>query len=149
MTRISDIQSLVCERYGVSRNKLLGDSQSKKVYRARQIGFWLCREITHHSHPTIGRFFNRDHTTVMHGVARIEEMRMADSSFACELDELLALFGPTRFEKEIAATVLERAKAFALAEVERVFAELGCKSQPVENSCRRYPQIVVIQDEAA
>ena len=43
---------------------------------------YLAKQLTQRSLPEIGRKFgNRDHTTVMHAVRRIEELRAADSSF--------------------------------------------------------------------
>jgi chromosomal replication initiator protein len=50
---------------------------------------WLAKQMTSRSLPEIGRKFGgRDHTTVMHGVRRIEELRSADSQLSDELEML-------------------------------------------------------------
>ena len=50
---------------------------------------YLAKHMTTRSLPDIGRRFgNRDHTTVMHGVRRIEELRVHDSQIADDLELL-------------------------------------------------------------
>jgi chromosomal replication initiator protein len=48
--------------------------RDKHVVRARHVAMFLCRELTTHSLPAIGRSFGmRDHTTVMHALRRVQE----------------------------------------------------------------------------
>ena len=50
---------------------------------------YLCKRLTTRSLPEIGRQFGgRDHTTVMHGVRRIEELTATDSQLAEEVERL-------------------------------------------------------------
>ncbi len=50
---------------------------------------FLCKQLTSRSLPEIGRRFGgRDHTTVMHGVRRIEELRSSDGQIAEDLELL-------------------------------------------------------------
>ena len=57
--------------------------------RPRQIAMYLCKQLTTRSLPEIGRRFGgRDHTTVMHGVRRIEDLRIQDSQISDDLDML-------------------------------------------------------------
>lgn len=57
--------------------------------RPRQVAMYLSKQMTSRSLPEIGRRFGgRDHTTVMHGVKRIEELKSADSQIADDLELL-------------------------------------------------------------
>ena len=57
--------------------------------RPRQIAMYLAKHMTNRSLPEIGRRFGgRDHTTVMHGVRRIEELKTLDSQIADDLELL-------------------------------------------------------------
>ena len=50
---------------------------------------YLCKQLTSRSLPEIGRHFGgRDHTTVMHGVRRIEELRVSDGQIAEDVENL-------------------------------------------------------------
>jgi chromosomal replication initiation ATPase DnaA len=50
------------------------------VVRARQEAMWRCCRETGHSTTSVGRFFNRDHTTVVHAVQKIEKMQKLGKS---------------------------------------------------------------------
>lgn len=65
--------------FGVKVEDLLGVSRSKKINRARQIAMYLCRKLTGASLIEIARAFNRkDHSTVIHGIRKVEEERKRD-----------------------------------------------------------------------
>ena len=56
--------------------------RARAVARPRQVAMYLAKQLTSRSLPEIGRKFgNRDHTTVMHAVRRVEELRTDDNSF--------------------------------------------------------------------
>ena len=60
--------------------------------RPRQIAMYLAKQLTSRSLPEIGRKFGgRDHTTVMHAVKKIEELRQTDLSFSEDVDLLRRL----------------------------------------------------------
>jgi hypothetical protein len=67
--------------HGISREELLSPNRTLRVVRIRQLAMWRCRQAGV-SLPTIGRYFgNRDHTTVMHAVRKIEaEMKAEEAS---------------------------------------------------------------------
>jgi chromosomal replication initiator protein len=59
------------------------------VARPRQVAMYLAKQLTSRSLPEIGRKFgNRDHTTVMHAVRKIEELRSTDSSMSEDIELL-------------------------------------------------------------
>jgi hypothetical protein len=64
---LSDVVSYVAERYAVSKKDLLGRSRVPHLSEARAVAYYLARHDGH-SFPRIGKFFCRDHTTVMAGV---------------------------------------------------------------------------------
>ncbi len=83
-TTIEEIQRKVAESYNVRLADLLSPRRSQAVARPRQVAMYLSKVLTAKSLPEIGRKFGgRDHTTVMHAVKRIEELREVDD----ELDE--------------------------------------------------------------
>lgn len=62
--------------FGVKVEELLGNSRSKKVSRARQIAFYLCKKLTDASLIDIARAFNRkDHSTIIYGIKKIKDER--------------------------------------------------------------------------
>jgi chromosomal replication initiator protein len=66
------ILSTTAEAFGLSVADLCGPSRRRPLVTARQIGMYVCRELTDLSYPAIAREFGgRDHTTVMHAVEKI------------------------------------------------------------------------------
>jgi chromosomal replication initiator protein len=63
--------------------------RARAVARPRQVAMYLSKQLTSRSLPEIGRMFGgRDHTTVMHAVRKIEELRASDHGFAEDIDLL-------------------------------------------------------------
>lgn len=71
-----------------SRNMLLSARRDKQTAFARQLAMYLCREVTHASFPTIGKFFGRDHSTVVHGCRIVAARIAARPEFAAKVDAL-------------------------------------------------------------
>jgi chromosomal replication initiator protein len=87
--KIEDIQRIVSKHYNVSKADLLSARRTRTVVRPRQIAMYLAKTLTPRSLPEIGRRFgNRDHTTVLHAVRKIEELVGADRVLADEVDLL-------------------------------------------------------------
>lgn len=72
---MAEILRLVCEEYELSEIELMAHRRHKKTCLARQVAMYLAKKSCHHSYPQIGRFFERDHTTVLHAV-NITEVRI-------------------------------------------------------------------------
>ena len=81
------IQDAVCAVIGLSRSELLSHSRTTTVTRARHLAMYLTRELTALSLADIARRFDRDHSTVLHAVRRIEGELRPDSSLHHELDQ--------------------------------------------------------------
>ncbi|TCO73541.1 chromosomal replication initiator protein DnaA [Rhodovulum euryhalinum] len=86
---IEEIQRKVSEHYNMRLADMVGPKRHRTIARPRQIAMWLSKQLTQRSLPEIGRRFGgRDHTTVMHAVKRIEELRVADLQIAEDLEML-------------------------------------------------------------
>lgn len=78
---IDDIQRKVAEHYNIRLADMIGPKRARNVARPRQIAMYLSKQLTSRSLPEIGRRFGgRDHTTIMHGVRKIEELLVEDSN---------------------------------------------------------------------
>jgi chromosomal replication initiator protein len=83
---IDSIQRAVAERFQIKPSQLKEKSNTKKVVYPRQVAMYLVKELTEASLPEIGRAFGgKHHTTVIHSVNKIEQMRTHDA----ELNRLL------------------------------------------------------------
>lgn len=86
---VEEIQRRVSEHYNIRLSELIGPTRVRTIARPRQIAMYLCKTLTSRSLPEIGRRFGkRDHTTILHGVKRIEELRARDSQLAEDLELL-------------------------------------------------------------
>ncbi len=83
------IQSLVCKFYKISKTEMLSSRRSRYLVRPRQIAIYLTKILTSKSLPEIGRdFSNRDHTTVIHSIKTIENLKKDDPELCNNIDTL-------------------------------------------------------------
>ncbi|QNE33265.1 chromosomal replication initiator protein DnaA [Sphingomonas sp. NBWT7] len=76
---IDEIQKLVSTHFDLKPMDLISARRARAVARPRQIAMYLAKRLTTRSLPEIGRKFGgRDHSTVIHAVRRIEELRDSD-----------------------------------------------------------------------
>ena len=86
---VDEIQKTVAEHFTLKQADLLSERRTRAVARPRQIAMWLCKQHTTRSYPDIGRRFGgRDHTTVLHGVRKIEELMPQDDQIARAVEAL-------------------------------------------------------------
>jgi len=89
---IEEIQRKVAEHYNVRLSDMIGPKRVRTIARPRQIAMYLSKTMTTRSLPEIGRRFGgRDHTTIMHGIRKIEELMAADTQLAEDLTLLRRL----------------------------------------------------------
>jgi len=70
----------VAERFSLLPNQLKQKSNSRQIAYPRQIAMYLAKELTHSSLPEIGRQFGgKHHTTVLHSISKIEQLRHTDA----------------------------------------------------------------------
>ncbi len=86
---VEEIQRKVSEHYNIRLSDLIGPKRVRTIARPRQVAMYLAKHMTSRSLPEIGRRFGgRDHTTVMHGVKRIDELKGVDDQIAEDLELL-------------------------------------------------------------
>ena len=86
---VEDIQRQVATHFEIRLADMHSARRSRAVARPRQVAMYLSKHLTQHSLPDIGRRFGgRDHTTVLHAVKRVDELRSIDKQFNDEVDLL-------------------------------------------------------------
>ena len=86
---VDEIQKTVAEHFNMKQADLLSERRTRAIARPRQIAMYLCKQHTTRSYPDIGRRFGgRDHTTVLHGVRKIEELMPQDDQIARDVEAL-------------------------------------------------------------
>ena len=91
---IESIQNIVAAHYNLNINEMLSPRRSRSLARPRQIAMYLAKHYTTKSLPEIGRnFSNRDHTTVIHAVKKIDELIKKDNDIKNSVAELKKKIG--------------------------------------------------------
>lgn len=86
---VEEIQRKVSDHFNIRLSDLIGPKRVRTFARPRQIAMYLAKQLTSRSLPEIGRRFGgRDHTTVMHGVRKIEDLMQKDSQIADDIEML-------------------------------------------------------------
>ncbi|MEZ5735029.1 MAG: chromosomal replication initiator protein DnaA [Novosphingobium sp.] len=87
---IDEIQRTVCQFYCVDRTEMSSKRRARSVVRPRQVAMYLAKVLTPRSYPEIGRKFGgRDHSTVIHAVRLIEDLRQRDADMDGDVRSLL------------------------------------------------------------
>lgn len=89
-----DVADFVAERHGMTFERLCAPGTRRDQARPRQIAMYSIRQLCPHmSLPHIGRLLGgRDHTTVLHGVMKIESLLHTDDRIARVVDEVMVHF---------------------------------------------------------
>ncbi|MEP7028021.1 MAG: helix-turn-helix domain-containing protein, partial [Candidatus Eisenbacteria bacterium] len=82
------IVHVVSGHYGITREQLKGKRRTNSVALPRQVAMFLMRRQTTLSLSEIGRFFDRDHTTVIHACSKIERLMIEDRMMRESIDRL-------------------------------------------------------------
>jgi chromosomal replication initiator protein len=78
--RIEQIQKAVAGQFKITVEQLVSKTNARQVAYPRQVAMYLCKKLTKHSYPEIGRAFGgKHHTTVMHSVDKIQGLSSTDS----------------------------------------------------------------------
>ncbi len=86
---VEDIQRIVCHHFKLRSNDLLSKDRHKSIAFARHVAMYLCKQRLKCSFPELGRAFgNRDHTTVMSAVRKVEALRGADPEVRAHLEAI-------------------------------------------------------------
>ena len=91
---IESIQKAVAEQFGLRLIEIKAKNNSRAIVYPRQIAMYLAKHLTEASLPEIGRQFGgKHHTTVLHSVEKIEEVRKADKDLNRLLNKLTEQLG--------------------------------------------------------
>lgn len=85
---VEDIQKEVERFYKVKHSDLVGPARDRGITYPRQIAIYLCRQLLDLPFNDIGKKFNRDHTTIMHSVTKVEKMVITNRDVQEELEAL-------------------------------------------------------------
>ena len=87
---IENIQKTVADYYKTKVADMYSKKRTRALARPRQMAMFLARELTDLSYPKIGQSFGgRDHTTVLHACAKIEELKASDSTLRKDYNLLI------------------------------------------------------------
>ena len=90
---IEIIQKYVADYYNLKMVELKSRNNSKSVAMPRQVAMYLCKSLTHASLPEIGRSFGgKHHSTVIHSIRKVEELRKRDADFNSLMNNFLEGF---------------------------------------------------------
>jgi chromosomal replication initiator protein len=89
---IHEIQKRVAEHWSIRVTEMSSARRSRNIARPRQVAMYLSKQLTEKSLLDIGRHFgDRDHTTVMHAIARVTALIETDAAFAEDIEMLRRL----------------------------------------------------------
>jgi chromosomal replication initiator protein len=87
---IDQIQQAVASHYRLRVDELTSKSNTRQIAVPRQVAMYLCKRLTKHSFPEIGREFGgKHHTTVIHSVEKIEALVLKDQNFHRVVSDLM------------------------------------------------------------
>ncbi|MGE0460404.1 MAG: chromosomal replication initiator protein DnaA [Vicinamibacterales bacterium] len=90
---IEQIQKFVADYYQLKLTDLKSRNNSKSVAMPRQVAMYLCKMLTHASLPEIGRSFGgKHHSTVIHSIKKVEELRKGSTEFNNQVNNFLESF---------------------------------------------------------
>ncbi len=92
MVTLENIQKTVADYYKIRMADILSKRRSRNIARPRQMAMAIAKELTNHSLPEIGDAFGgRDHTTVLHAVRKIKELRETDHRMDDDFNSLVRI----------------------------------------------------------
>ncbi|WP_316176175.1 helix-turn-helix domain-containing protein [Bradyrhizobium sp. SZCCHNRI1073] len=97
--KLEEIFSTVCKYYDVSADAMRGNGRTYPLYHYRQVYYYLAREYSHSLTQT-GLYIRKDHTSVLHGTRKIEEMLKTDLQLEIDLKEIRQKIGKRVFDRQ-------------------------------------------------
>ena len=86
---MEDIIKVVCEYYNVTIDDINSKKRSQDIVHPRQVATWLCRNMTENSQDMVGKAVgNRDHSTVINSIDKINKEIASDTNTKREIDEI-------------------------------------------------------------
>lgn len=82
------IIQVVCDHFGLNADHLKSSCRDKELVHARHVIFYFLRKHTSISLKNAGRIFNRDHTTVLHGLDKLSDIMDTEPAVKAEVEML-------------------------------------------------------------
>ncbi|MEM7197083.1 MAG: chromosomal replication initiator protein DnaA, partial [Pseudomonadota bacterium] len=90
---VERIQRVISDYYAISQADMLSKRRNRNLVRPRQVAMYYTKQLTSRSLPDIGRRFgDRDHTTVMHALRKVEDLQKHDAQFKEQMHDISRLF---------------------------------------------------------
>jgi hypothetical protein len=87
--KVEHVQRATAQHFGISRSEMLSPGRAHSLSRPRHVAMYLAKTLTTKSYAEIGRCFgDRNHTTVLHAVRRIEDLFAHDAELAASVDDI-------------------------------------------------------------
>jgi hypothetical protein len=83
---VRHIQEVVAADFGLSSDEIRSNRKLPEQAHPRQVAMYLARELTPLSLPSIGRIFDRDHSTIVHGIRATKSRISSDRSLALKIE---------------------------------------------------------------
>ena len=90
MTPFQTIVDMVMIEYDIRFTRLVGRTQEAEIVHARQAIYWAAMRVTSLSNEELAGYFNRERTTVIHGIYRAQQFRQDNPAFKAFTDRLVA-----------------------------------------------------------
>ncbi len=86
---VDKIFAAVEKKYGISKSELVSKSRIKETAQARHVTIYLIRTVTEMSLPSIGKLFNRDHSTIISSIDAVEKKMASSTAYEVEINNLI------------------------------------------------------------
>ncbi len=83
------IKQVITDNYGLQTGDLESKNRSRQIAFPRQIAMYISRQLTDLSLPKIASSFNRDHSTILHGIDKITAMMVEDEDLEIEIEAII------------------------------------------------------------
>ena len=87
------ILDIVCDEFGADRDDVLSDRRCSAVMTPRHVAMYLCLRKTRRSFFVIGKYFRRDHSTIMQNCRRLAAKMENDAALAARVKALAEKVG--------------------------------------------------------
>lgn len=113
---VDDVLRRVCAHHDVTMLEMRSTRRHARIARARQEASWLLREVVvpRPSFPEIGRLLSKDHTTIIHGCAKVEGLTQNEPGYLERLTELVDTGRRPMVSPTMMAVVVARRAAFVM-----------------------------------
>ena len=85
---LSYLLEVVCDHYNVSRDDIFSDRRDQNIVLPRQVFMYLGQEVVHFPGTNIGKFLDKDHSTIIYGSRKIEKMLQTDAALRTSIEVL-------------------------------------------------------------